>query len=261
MRGKKYSWVSWKRHQMDWMNWHTFEVLFLLHLSFEPFVAWSALQAEQNKQTIFELIHVAVPALHSNTELDQQRFLPCVGWMVWKLFRNHSCGRPVNLFYNTAHCTVTKPRNALFFFEWCTSKSQLTQNSFTFKDDDVLTRCYESGKLAHIWFLSLSNYYLPEEIEGSLLAVAARQRFPFLGLRCSRETVGLLTYWHSTTGVGGTRSHWRNVQKKNLEDHPTRKQKREWRSSRTWVSYVLLEFPVSMGGNMNTIWFWNCCYR
>jgi len=39
------------------------------------------------------------------------------------------------------------------------------------KDDDVLTRCYESGKLAHHRFLLLSIYYLPEEIEGSLLAV------------------------------------------------------------------------------------------
>ena len=58
-----------------------------------------------------------------------------------------------------------------------------TQNSFTFKDDDVLTRCFESGKLAHIRFLSLSIYYLLEEIEGSLLAVAARAKIPVSGAK------------------------------------------------------------------------------
>lgn len=152
----------------------------------------------------------------------QQKSLPCVGRMVWKLFRNHSCGRPVKLFYSTARCTVTKPRNALFFFEWCTSKSQLTKNSFTLKDDDVLTRCCEFGKLAHHRFLLLSIYYLPEEIEGSLLTVCCTAKIPVSGaIRCSRETVGLLTYWHSTPGLGGNPITLKEYPpKKNLEDRP-----------------------------------------
>lgn len=155
---------------------------------------------------------------------DQQKSLPCVGWMVWKLFRNHSCGRPVKLFYNTAHCTVTKPRNALFFFEWCTSKSQLTKNSFTLKDDDVLTRCYASGKLAHHRFLLLS---FPQSSWGDWGVISSRL-LQGKDSRFWRDQVFKGNSWPSCllaldSRSGGEPDHIEGMsprQKKNLEDRP-----------------------------------------